>query len=201
MSEKGPGNHHLPGDLSALSLPLKTVEKSWFRCHRREYDAIYFGKSGDLRFDAPDREFGVMYLGESPEAAFVETLIRGKSTERHVTSRELHENPLSEIRFGHSLRLVDLTESGLILLGADARICTGGNYSVSQRWVLALWKHPAQPDGILYCSRHNLSLRCAAVFDRAGGAVTISDFGSLTDLRHRNLLGQLLDLYGFNLLH
>ncbi len=194
MSEKGPGNHRLPSDLSALPLPLTTVEKTWFRCHRRGRNAIYFGKNGDFRFDAPNREFGVMYLGESPEAALVETFIRGKSTERHITIHELHENPLSEIRFDYALRLVDLTANGLIRLGADARICTGGNYSVSQHWALALWRHPDQPDGIFYCSRHNLSLRCAAVFERAGGTVTSSNFGSLADILH------ILGRYNFNLL-
>ena len=46
-----------------------------------------------------------------------------------------------------------------------------GNYEISQRWSRALWVHPQQPDGILYLSRHNPSLVCAAIYDRAPSSI------------------------------
>jgi len=38
-------------------------------------------------------------------------------------------------------------------------------------WSLALWTHPARPDGILYHSRHDDDEFCAAPFDRAADAI------------------------------
>jgi hypothetical protein len=37
----------------------------------------------------------------------------------------------------------------------------------ARRWFRAIWGHPRKPQGILYSSRHNPKLLCAAIFDRA----------------------------------
>lgn len=197
---QGPGTHPDPEDLSSLSLPLVSLEQPWLRIHRRDLSPVYFGKRGDSRFDAPAQEFGVLYLAGNLKGAFVETFIRGKEGQRFTTLLELGNRAMAEIRFSRTLRLVDFTGSGLARLGADGRLCAGGDYRISQRWALAVWRHPDQPDGILYPARHDLSLRCAAVFDRAGGDVSARNLGSLTDRRHRALLGNLLETYKISLL-
>jgi hypothetical protein len=63
------------------------------------------------------------------------------------------------------LRLVRAHGSGLARLGSTASLSTGG-YRASRRWALALWSHTDQPDGMVYFSRHNPGLLCAAIFDR-----------------------------------
>jgi hypothetical protein len=197
---QGPGAHPDPSDLSALSLPLVTLEQPWFRVHRRIHDPLHFGKSGDSRFDAPAKEYGALYLAADLRGAFVETFIRGKKGRHFITQEQLRPRLLAELRFPQGLRLVDLTGTGLARIGADGRLCAGGNYRLSQRWALALWQHPERPDGILYPSRHDLSQRCAVVFDRAGVGVSAVNLGSFLDQRHRALLGELLETYQFSLL-
>jgi hypothetical protein len=46
-----------------------------------------------------------------------------------------------------------------------AALSTGGYHS-SRQWALTLWGHKDRPDGLVYISRHNPSLLCAAIFDR-----------------------------------
>jgi hypothetical protein len=189
---------HRDPEISHLSLPLVVLQQPWIRIHRRTRGPLHFGKSGEQRFDDPQRNFGVLYVATDIRGAFVETFLRNR-TDRHVSLAALDERDVSEVLFPESLRLVDLTAHGLSRLGADARL-TSGDYTASQRWALALYQHPEQPDGILYCSRHDLSCRCVAVFDRDRAGVSCSSLGSLTERRHRALLGRLLDLYDVRLI-
>lgn len=189
---------HPDPDISNLSLPLVELQQPWIRIHRRVREPIYFGKAGEQRFDDPDRNFGVLYASTDIRGAFVETFLRNRN-DRHISLTEIEGRQVSEILFPDSLRLVDLTADGLVRLGADARL-TSGDYRVSQRWALAFYHHRDQPDGILYCSRWDLSRRCVAAFDRGRSGISWSSLGSLADLRNRTLLGHLLDLYNFKLI-
>ncbi len=198
-AEERPSPHPEPGDLSAVDLPLVSVESTWYRFHRRAHDAIHFGRSGDCRFDAPNQEYGALYVAESLEGAFVETFLRDRGLGSClVTLAAIRDRLAAEISFPGPLRLADLTAEGLAQLGADGRLCTG-DYRISRRWALALQQHRDRPDGILYRSRHDPSRRCAAVFDRAA-APSASDLGSLAEARHRALLAGLLDRYRCGLL-
>jgi hypothetical protein len=87
----------------------------------------------------------------------------------------------------------------LARLGADNRLCTG-DYLLAQRWALALWQHPEEPDGLYYRSRLDPARQCVAIFGRAQEAITTSSLGSLADSHHRSLLASLLDTYGIGLL-
>jgi hypothetical protein len=89
--------------------------------------------------------------------------------------------------------LVDLSGPGLTSIGADARLSTG-DYRVAQRWSRALWQHPQQPDGLLYISRHNPKLVCAAIFDRAP-AWRIKKLGSFLGRDLVSRTAELLDTY------
>jgi hypothetical protein len=55
----------------------------------------------------------------------------------------------------------------LSLVGTDGGVNTGP-YRISQAWARALFEHADAPDGILYPSRHDPSLKCIAVFSRPG---------------------------------
>lgn len=196
---EAPGQHPEPAaDLDQRTLPILPAPTRWFRVHQSRYAALFFGRTGRYRFDAPAGEYGVLYAGNDEACAFVETF--GHSPDlRVITMDELRQRDLSLLTVNRPLRLVDLTGFGLARIGADNRLCTG-DYRVAQRWALALWRHPDRPDGLVYRSRLDPVRQCIAVFDRAGAVFTASSLGTLADPRHRRLLASLLDLYGIGLL-
>lgn len=166
--------------------------------HRCEHEPLYFGSSGNNRFDAPDGQFGILYVAADAHCAFIETF--GQSTGICVvTATALTERCLSRIETNGELLLVDLTGSGLARLGADERLCAG-DHSVAQRWALALWAHPSRPDGLLYRARHDPSRLAIALYDRSAKALRVASQGNLLDPRNTALLADILDTYSFGLL-
>ena len=109
----------------------------------------------------------------------------------------LERRCVAKIRFAGRLRLVNLTGPGLAAIGADARLCVG-DYRIAQLWSRAIWSHPQQPDGILYLSRHNPAILCAAVFDRAPGT-DHEALGPFLGPRLVRRTAALLDAYGVGL--
>jgi len=197
--ESPPGIHpEPPADLDRRLLPILSTDARWFRIHQSRYAALFFGRTGRYRFDAPADEYGVLYAGSDEHCAFVETFGHSPNI-RIVTMDDVKQRDLSLLTVNRPLRLVDLTSSGLARLGADNRLCTG-DYHLAQRWALALWRHPDQPDGLVYRSRLDPARRSVAIFDRARDALTVSSLGTLADSRHRSLLASLLDAYGIGLI-
>ena len=186
-----------PADLGRRSLPVRTLSAPWYRLHARGRQAVFFGRTGLGRFDAPAGEFGTLYLAEDVPGAFVETF--GQATARRILALpDLARRRLARIEPPRPLRLVDLTGAGLARIGADARLFAG-DHAVARRWALALHRHPRAPDGVLYPARHDPSRRAAAVFDRVRGRFRAKDLGSLDERRNARLLAGLLDRYGFGL--
>jgi hypothetical protein len=196
LSSPYPGPHpDPPAELLTRQLPISTAGHSWFRLHRADRACLFFGCTGLNRFDAPDGEYGVLYLGDTPHCCFVETYGRSdRATHRIVTRQELTERRLSSVAFTRPLRLVDFSGHGLARIGADNRLGTG-DYLVAQRWSRELRSHPDQPDGLLYRSRHDPSRLCLALFDRVAGIATATSLGSLLEATHRALLADILGTY------
>lgn len=166
-----PGPHPDPAErLDSVSLPLKSATQPWFRSHRAGYEPLYFGRTRRNRFDAPGGEFGTLYVRQDLHCVFLETFGHSTGEVDFVTRAELEARALVSIETRRPLRLVDLSGRGLARLRADARLCTG-SMTVSQRWALALQRHPDEPDGIYYRSRHDPDRYCAAIFDRASNAL------------------------------
>jgi hypothetical protein len=63
----------LPAHLDTRDLPTQEIAGSFVRIHQCRYSALYFGKAGLYRFDAPQHEYGVLYMAEHIAGAFVET--------------------------------------------------------------------------------------------------------------------------------
>jgi hypothetical protein len=194
-----------PADLDQRPLPLVEDAGPWIRGHRRIFHPLYFGTSGDGRFDAPAGEYGILYVASDDYAAFIETFGR-RETSGHalgwnvVTRSLLAERERTRVMTNRPLRLVDITAEGLARIGADSRLASG-SYAVSQRWALACYLHPSQPDGLLYRARHDPSRMAAAIYDRAAPMLTTSSLGSLADPANAALLLDILDTYGFDLLN
>jgi len=189
-----------PTRLAARSLPILRWGYPLYRISVVDRDPIYFGKGSQHRFDDPRGQYGILYASTSPEGAFVETCIRDErpGNNRVLFPAFLEQRRLVRIAWPTPLRLVDLTGPGLSFLDADGRLMTVG-YTVSQKWARALWSHRDSPDGILYCSRFNLSLRSIALFDRLRSGARWEDLGSLLAPHNHAFLGQMLDRYGFGL--
>jgi hypothetical protein len=161
-----------PNDLATRALPLRAFDNpTWFRGHKRKHGPLHFNAAGG-RFGAPDRAlFGTLYLGTDPRGAFLEAFAQslGPATTGYIVSQTLlDQSCLCVVMATRPLHLVDLT-TGLMLrrlaANADSRISTG-SHAASQRWADAFWRHPEQPDGILYPCRRAPELHAVALFDR-----------------------------------
>jgi hypothetical protein len=129
------------------------------RCHRTALGAVFFGPGAGHppthRFDAPDGEYQVVYVGLSYEAALAETVLRNPRR-RIVDHVDLRVRSMAQLRNRSLLRLVQAHGPGLSQLGTTAALSTGG-YRASRQWSLALWpalrghRRPAachlRPDG------------------------------------------------------
>jgi hypothetical protein len=178
-------------------LPLLDLTGSWFRIHRCHYEPLYFGRTGENRFDSPGGEYGILYCAGDAHGAFIETF---GDLGRHVlTMSHVAERCLSRIEAARPLAVVDLTGPGLARLGADERLCAG-DHAVAQRWALALWAHSSHPDGLYYRARHDPSRFCLALYDRAADAVRASRQGSLLEPANTALLADILEVYNFGLI-
>jgi hypothetical protein len=184
-----------PQDLATRQLSLIEMDQCWFRIHQTQYSPLYYGRSSSGRFNAPAGEYGVMYLAEKPQGAFIETL--GSETGiRLISEGELLKRCISTLSCQRSLKLIDLTGAGLAHIGADARLCSG-DHKLDQRW---LWQHPAQIDGIYYRARHDQSQYCAVIFDRAQSVFEIQLTQGLFERSFQGKLADILDDYDFGLI-
>lgn len=166
-----------PSDLANRTLPIREFDLSTtdlYRIHRSEYGPIYYtrkSKGTQNRFDAADAEFGVLYVALSPEAAFIETVIRSRFVQRSlpllVEAVELKARSVSVLSWKETrpLRVADFTQP-LVALGGDALVLSSPEYDVTNQWSSAVFSHPDWVDGILYRSRFSLQ-ECIAIFDRA----------------------------------
>ena len=177
----------------SINLPISEMDREWWRSHPTRRGAVFFGRNRAYRFDAPDGDYGVLYVGADPHVAFIESFqIAG--IRPVVTESKLRERSLSRIRIRRPARLVDLAESGgLTRIGADARIFTA-SYAVSQRWSRAIQTHPESPDGILYRPRHDPARLAAAFFDRITEEVSAEVAGTWLD--QKAVRAEVLETYG-----
>ena len=67
---------------------------------------------------------------------------------------------------GDKLKLANLTGTALRKLGGNAELTGSANYTISQKWAVALYSHPAKVDGFLYMSRHVNDSVAAVLFQR-----------------------------------
>jgi len=212
VPHRGPGPHpDPPPDLATRALPLKEIAGPLFRIHSARKAPLYFGATGDNRFDDPRSAFGVLYADLSPACAFIETFGEPFNIS-FITQSELDAHKISRVVLSSHLLFVNLTGSHLNPLGADSRLFAG-DHRIAQRWSRAFYEHPDQPCGLLYLARHDPSQQAVALFDRAKPSLstasrTTHPFGSdsvcsgatLGSPQNRTLLTMLLRKYKRTLL-
>jgi hypothetical protein len=190
-----------PSDVASRSPLLVSLDPGTVlsRLHDRDHGPIFFGKTGNYRFDSPDGSFGVLYVGRDEFCAFIETF--GQSTGISVVTRAaLQQRHLSYLTTTVPLTLIDLVSSGgLTRIGADARLFSG-SHAIAQRWSAALRGHPKKPAGLLYPPRHDPPRSACAFFDLPESTFETENVASLIETRHAGLLGKILDHYDFGLI-
>jgi hypothetical protein len=179
-----------PAAFSTARLEIHTV-RSGARFGRIYWhgfaDPLGYGKSPS-RFSDPRRRieanrFGVLYLGQSLKVCFLEAVLRdqrdGTLGSLPMQEDELRSRRFAEIEVGTSLRLVDLREDRAVVMGIPSDVHRASRHALARAWSVALYEHPAAPDGIIYPSRLNGHTNLA-VYDRA--------VAKLRPVRIRNLL-------------
>lgn len=200
MEKRPPASQPPNDDFSRQELTLAHIapESDWFRLHKAELSPVYFGRTGEGRFDSPNSAFGTLYLARDLAGAFVEVFCR--QAVRAATGKWLNSFHLAKFNAERTLTLVDLTGPGSVRMGlGDARL-TSGDYSIAQLWTQAFHNHPERPDGVLYRSRHDPEQELAAIFSRTESIWRNQSCGTLGEHLDNDQLFALLDRYDFELL-
>jgi len=201
-----PGDHPLPHAELVTQNPLIFTVRAGevlYRHHQKINDPVYFGKKGDYRFDDPLCPaigcFGVLYAGADPECCLLESC--GATTGvPSVSGAYLDARAIARLELTESLRFIDLVgEGGFASIGADGRLATG-SYKVAQAWSAALKRHPCNPDGIRYRSRHAPERVAYAIYERPPTIFQVTSMGSFTDPRNQVLFRRVLKTYNFALI-
>ena len=132
--------HPAPSDdLHERPLDLIEFETDLWRITHRKYrdSPLFFGSTGQNRFDDPGGSFGVCYFSPTFQGAFLETFGRDLHMNL-VTPQALSSRLAVNVSVEPRLRLVDLTNRRLRLLGADSRLNSTMNRQKTQRWSEAM---------------------------------------------------------------
>lgn len=125
------------------------------------------------RFCNPRRakhRFGVYYVAETFEGAFIETRVRDAKNYNPgvllMSKAELGRFVHVEITVREDLDVVDLRGGNPIAMGIPTDAIRARAHAHGQKLSLALYRHTDRPDGICYPSRLNLDDNMA-IYDRA----------------------------------
>ena len=185
-------------NLAAMQLPLKILTTDLYRIHKTINHPIYFGDSGNYRYDSPDLKaanFKTFYAGEDKYSAFIEVF--GDCGGKLVSQSGLESRSISVVKL-NTAKLVDITGPNAAKIGAAGET-SAGPYRISQQWAKALWDHPDLPDGIYYHARHDLTRFSIALFDRASTLVSVAQTICLADPKYAYDLAEMLNKYEFGL--
>ncbi|PSB11617.1 RES domain-containing protein [Pleurocapsa sp. CCALA 161] len=184
-----------PLDFERQVLPVTLESGLFYRLNPAGYaSAIYYDASGCGRFDIKG-QLGVLYLGKTIEAAFIETFGRNLG-QRFVSRDMIKTRSLFAIESDRPLKLLQLYGAGLAKLGVDSELSSGREYRLPRLWCEAIYSHPQQVDGIYYLSRHDNTQLCCGLFDRGSYRLRENNLGNLLSYDRQKFF-EILDRYGF----
>ncbi len=124
---------------------LPAAGQEVYRFYTAKRQPIFFDRSTEGRFNAPDASYGVLYAAKEINGAFAETFLR---TPGHtlIDADLLKRKAYVRLLIGRDLNLIRLAGPGLARVGATAEVAHGGlPYDVPQAWSIALARHPIAP--------------------------------------------------------
>ncbi|AMM18513.1 hypothetical protein AX768_30155 (plasmid) [Burkholderia sp. PAMC 28687] len=153
---------------------------------------LYYGNKGTNRYDAPGRNFGVLYLGRDLPTALMESVFHQHGwlwdTKRSIALAEVESRIVRVVGVLEDLCLADLTAPGVMAgdFGLNLEQMASRDYTCTQQVsgeVYALVGDDGQPrfDGVLYPSRNNYPGTGVAVFERAEAKIKIITDVDLVD--------------------
>ncbi|MGW8191901.1 RES family NAD+ phosphorylase [Sphingomonas hankookensis] len=174
------------------------------RVHAANREARFYGKrDATWRWDDPNEDYGVLYLGLTRDGPFAETLLR-RPAQRSVVWSEVEKRRFARFRTVESLRLADIHGKGLgwegVTIGAIAGDHDGKTYpgAYARTQAISADVHATTAlDGIAYRSRLDPDQLCVALFDRANHKVELVDEGEPID---RPWVDDLLKAHGKHVL-
>lgn len=188
-----------PHDFDRRKITTVTIgrRRLLYRIHRRDRHPLHYSRTGANRFDAPNKDYGVCYLGLSARAAFAETFLR-RPSETLIDWVDVTARAVTTLRVVDTLRPARLYGPGLSRMGATAAV-THGPHHAAQAWSAAMRAHSDRPDGVAYRARHDDDERCLALFERRKSPFELVSTTPLAD--NLKVLGALLDHYGVGLVN
>lgn len=175
-----------PSKFKTVPLLTRAIDPATlFRISRYDSGEPFFGKSKANRFDDPSSvksgRFGASYFGFSLDVAFAETVLHNLNPMRGLF--KIPVDVLSTrfvVRFsGDPLIVADMTGHGLKRSGADGSLSSIPDYTYTQQWSRAIYKHPLNLDGFLYMSRHKNNELALVLFDRSAHKLRTPTYAQL----------------------
>lgn len=154
--------------------------------------ALYYGRDGTNRYDAPAGDYGVLYLGLDLPTALMESMFHkhqwNQDAKRSIALREVQSRLVRLVGVLETLSLADLTAPNVMAgyFGLNLAQMASRDYTHTQKvsaQVHALRGTDNDPrfDGLLYPSRNNYPARSVALFERAQEMVKVVDDIDLAD--------------------
>ena len=153
---------------------------------------LYYGRDATNRYDAPARNYGVLYLGRDLPTALMESVFHkhqwDKDTKRSIALAEIESRLVRAVGVLEALHLADLTAEGVMAghFGLNLEQLASRSYTHTQQvsgQVHAMLGDDDAPlfDGVLYPSRNNYPATSIALFERAVKKVKVIEDIDLPD--------------------
>lgn len=153
---------------------------------------LYYGRDGTNRYDAPARDYGVLYLGRDLPTALMESVFHKHQWDRDLTrsiaQAEIQSRLVRAVGVLARLSLADLTAEGVMagFFGLNLEQLSSRGYGHTQQvssQVHTMLNDDGVPlfDGVLYPSRNNYPAASIALFERASDKVRVIEDIDLPD--------------------
>jgi hypothetical protein len=160
-----------------LTLAQASAGSVWHHIFLHRFpNSLGFG-FGSSRFSDPRKspQFGVYYVGQTFEVAFLETIVRdrrnGNPGPLLLSAADLDAYVHVHVSLTSALNLLDLRGGNPIAMGVPTNAVRANSHRLGQRASRAAHDRPEQLDGIWYPSRLNNEDNLA-IFDRSLGKLS-----------------------------
>jgi len=162
-------------DFETVDVPNVPLERlSWCRLARVDQPDLidWDGRPGATRFVPAPTDFEVLYMAQRKRTAFWEVyakrLLPLVKEDRVLPPAVLTERQWINFEVPVGLLVFDATNIDHLRDIGGSNASFHGDWSASQAWAAALWRHPQKIDGMLYRSDKDTPYVCLALFRRRG---------------------------------
>lgn len=180
-SEFWPPEKYHEAELSTHLIEAGSLFYRIYDASRPIEQAVHYGTYASNRFDDPNQEVGVCYLGTSLGAAIVETVLHSQPQMNFVPIGVLESKAVVEVIFEQDLHLVSYNGNDLKRNSTTSEIFTC-QHEYSQKWAEAIIENRAEYPGVFYPCRHNNTYYSVAIFEGRAPIKKITPIKLLSEL-------------------